>query len=68
MIQNLLDELQTTWGFGPEELADIKEKMACYAISADLDTDIRDEAYQIYAISADLYTDTRDEAYQIYEQ
>ena len=26
MIQNLLDELQTTWDFGPEELADIKGK------------------------------------------
>ena len=48
MIQNLLDELQTTWDFGPEELADIKVKMAEYAISARLDICARDEAYQIY--------------------
>ncbi len=48
MIQNLLDELQTTWDFGPEELADIKEKMAEYAILARMDMNARDEAYQIY--------------------
>lgn len=48
MIQNLLDELQTTWDFGPEELADIKVKMAEYALLARMDMNVRDEAYQIY--------------------
>ena len=44
MIQNLLDELQTTWDFSPEELADIKEKMACYAVFACIDSEIRRQA------------------------
>ncbi len=47
MIQNLLDELQTTWDFGPEELADIKVKMARYATDAVFDSEIRHEAYVI---------------------
>lgn len=47
MIQNLLDELKTTWDFGPEELADIKIKMASYATGAVFDSAIRHEAYVI---------------------
>lgn len=49
MIQNLLDELQTTWDFGPEELADIKQKMACYAVLTCINAEVRDEAYSASA-------------------
>lgn len=47
MIQSLLDELQTTWDFGPEELADIKQKMACYAVFASIDSVVQREAFII---------------------
>lgn len=49
MIKNLLDELQTTWDFGPEELADIKDKMVSYAIASCFDSQVRDEAYKLSA-------------------
>jgi len=49
MIQNLLDELQTTWDFGPEELADIKEKMVSYGMAVCFDSKVRDEAYKLSA-------------------
>lgn len=49
MIQNLLNELQTTWDFGPEELADIKEKIVNYAMAALIDSNIREECYEISA-------------------
>lgn len=47
MIQSLLDELKATWSFDPEELADIKEKMAHYAVSAVMDSHIQQEALTI---------------------
>lgn len=49
MIQNLLDELQTTWDFGPEELVDIKEKIVNYTMAALMDSNIREECYEIAA-------------------
>jgi hypothetical protein len=49
MIQSLLDELQTTWGFGPEELADIKKKMTNYTMAALMDSNIREECCALAA-------------------
>jgi hypothetical protein len=49
MIQTLLDDLKATWDFGPEELADIKEKMVSLAMAVCFDSQIRDEVHKLSA-------------------
>lgn len=49
MIQTLLDELESTWDFTPEELSHIKETMVTLAITACFDSQIRDEVYKLSA-------------------
>jgi len=44
MIDDLLEELKETWSYTAEELNDIRSKMAFYAISASLDSEILKEA------------------------
>ena len=43
-IQTHLDELEKTWDFTQEELNDIKERMAGYAVDALVDSQVADEA------------------------
>ena len=47
MIQSPLDELKATWDFGPEKLADIEEKIVNYTMAALMDSNIREECYEI---------------------
>ena len=49
MIQTLLNELESTWDFTPEELADIKEKIVNYTMAALMDSQIREEVYKLSA-------------------
>ena len=46
-ITDFLDELKTTWDMSPEELNDIRQKMASYAMAATFDSSIREEVYKI---------------------
>ena len=48
-ISKHLDELKTTWDLSSEELMDIKQKMALYAMEATLDSVVRNEVYIICA-------------------
>jgi len=46
-IQHYLDELKATWDFTQEELNDIRYKMAFYAVAALLDSEVREEVFEI---------------------
>ena len=46
-IQHYLDELKATWDFTQEELNDIRGKMASYALAALMDSEVREEAFNI---------------------
>lgn len=47
MIEDYLKELQETWGYTIEELLDIKNQMAAYALDACMDSEVRAEAEHI---------------------
>ena len=46
LLQQLLRELKDTWGYTSEEVYDIRDKMKTYAISACIDSKVRDEAFK----------------------
>lgn len=47
MIEDILERLQETWSLTTEELKDIRQEMAVYALSATVDSAIREEALAI---------------------
>ncbi len=47
MIQTLLDELESTWDFTPEELDHIQECMVTLAVAACLDSKIREKCLKL---------------------
>jgi len=46
-IQHYLEDLKSTWDFTQEELNDIRDKMANYALAALMDSKVREEAFEI---------------------
>lgn len=47
LLQQLLRELKDTWGYTSEEIYDIRDKMKAYATAACIDSEVREEAFQL---------------------
>jgi len=47
MIESILEDLSHTWGWTTEELNDVKQNLAHYAICALMDSTIAEEAAMI---------------------
>lgn len=47
MIEQLIAELEETWGFTTEELNHIRSQMASYAVCACIDSEVQQEAERI---------------------